>query len=161
MSGNLQFNSDGNIVSSGFDVINVNHMKITRVGYWSSYSGFSLVPPEILAKKAHGSVKPDQKLGSITWPGRKTGRPRGLVVADDARPLRIGVPKRASFVEFVTELPDSHEIQGYCIDIFKKALEFIPYNVHYEFKPFGDGLSNPHYDSFVKMVADNVRQTVP
>jgi len=157
VSGRVMFNSERNIVSGGYDIINVNQLGTTRVGFWSNYSGFSVVPPETL-KKGNRFSK-DQKLDNITWPGGMTDRPRGWVIADNTKPLRIGVPKRASFVEFVTEVPNSHEIQGYCIDVFKKALEFIPYEVPFVFKPFGNGKANPNYDELVKMVADNVSDT--
>ncbi|XP_054815562.1 glutamate receptor 3.7 isoform X2 [Prosopis cineraria] len=160
VSGHLQFSPDRNIVSGGYEVININQMEITTVGYWSNDLGFSVVPPETLKKKGYGRVPQDQKLNIITWPGGMTGRPRGWVIADNARPLRIGVPRRASFVEFVTELPGSHQIQGYCIDIFKKALEFVPYEVPYVFKPFGNGQSNPNYGALVQTVADNVFDAV-
>lgn len=159
VSGKLKFNSDRNIISGGYDVININQTGIKRVGYWSNHSGFSVVPPEVLAKKEHHRYSQDQKLDNITWPGGKTERPRGWVIADNSKPLRIGVPKRASFVEFVTELQDSHHIQGYCIDVFKKALEFIPYEVPYVLKPVGNGKANPNYDALVKMVAENVSDT--
>ncbi|XP_047148072.1 glutamate receptor 3.7 [Vigna umbellata] len=160
VSGQVLFNSDRNIVSGGYDIININQLGISRVGFWSNNSGFSVVPPENLKKRAHSRFSKDQKLDNITWPGGKTDRPRGWVIADNTKPLRIGVPKRASFVEFVTEVPTSHEIRGYCIDVFKKALEFIPYEVPYVFKPFGNGKANPNYDELVKMVADNVYDAV-
>ncbi|TKY48746.1 Glutamate receptor 3.7 [Spatholobus suberectus] len=159
VSGQLQFNSERNIVGGGYDIINVNQMAITRVGFWSNYSGFSVVPPVALKQRKHNRFSQDQKLGNITWPGGKTERPRGWVIADNTKPLRIGVPKRASFVEFVTELQD-HQIQGYCIDVFKKALEFIPYEVPFVFKPFGNGKANPNYDALVKMIAENVYDAV-
>jgi len=159
VSGQVMFNSDRNIVSGGYDIINVNQLGITRVGFWSNYTGFSVVPPATLKKKEHSRFSKDQKLDNITWPGGKTDRPRGWVIADNTKPLRIGVPKRASFVEFVTEVPNSHEIQGYCIDVFKKALDFIPYEVPFVFKPFGNGKANPNYDELVKRVADNVSDT--
>ncbi|XP_027340391.1 glutamate receptor 3.7-like isoform X2 [Abrus precatorius] len=156
VSGQLQFNSNRNIVSGGYDVININQMAITRVGYWSNYSGFSVVPPKVLTEKEHNKFSQDQKLGNINWPGGKTERPRGWVIADNTKPLRIGVPKRASFVEFVTELQGSNQIQGYCIDVFKKALAFIPYEVPYVFKSVGNGKENPNYDALVQMIAENV-----
>lgn len=160
VSGQLQFNSDRDILGGGYDIINVNQLAITRVGFWSNYSGFSVVPPEALKKRKHNRFFTDQKLGKITWPGGLTERPRGWVIADNTKPLRIGVPKRASFVEFVTELQGSHEIQGYCIDVFKKALEYIPYEVPFVFKPFGNGKANPNYDALVKMVDENVYDAV-
>lgn len=160
LSGQIRFSSDRNIISSGYDIININQMKINRVGYWSNHSGFSVVPPEVLAKKKHRRVSVDQKLGNITWPGGKTERPRGWVIADNAKPLRIGVPKRASFVEFVTEVQESHQMQGYCIDIFMKALEFIPYEIPFVFKPVGNGKANPNYDALVKKLDENVYDAV-
>lgn len=160
VSGQIRFSSDRSVISSGYDVINIHQMKINKVGYWSNHSGFSVVPPEVLAKKEHRMLSIDQKLNNITWPGGKTERPRGWVIADNGKPLRIGVPKRASFVEFVTELQDSHHVEGYCIDIFKKALEFIPYEIPYVFKPVGNGKANPNYDTLVKMIDENVYDAV-
>ncbi|KAE9600712.1 hypothetical protein Lal_00045368 [Lupinus albus] len=160
LSGQIQFSSDRNILSGGYEVININPMAITTVGYWYNDSGFSVMPPKILTIKEHRRFFQNQKLDNITWPGGKIERPRGWVIADNARPLRIVVPKRASFVEFVTELQDSHQVQGYCIDIFKKALEFIPYDVPYVFKPVGSGIANPNYDTLVKMVSENVYDAI-
>ncbi|KAH9744719.1 glutamate receptor 3.7 [Citrus sinensis] len=156
LSGQVQFNQDRNIVSRGYDVINIDKMEIHRVGYWFDGSGFSVLPPETLKGKNVSHSQLDWKLQNITWPGGKTETPRGWVIADNARPLRIGVPRRASFVGFVTEEHDSHKVQGYCIDIFLEALKLVPYDVPYKFELFGDGLSNPSYDGLVKMVANDV-----
>ncbi|KAK8547114.1 hypothetical protein V6N13_099856 [Hibiscus sabdariffa] len=159
LTGQVRFGSDRNIVTSGYDVINIDKMAVHTVGYWSDIFGFSVSPRETLrgTKKSHSEL--DQKLGSVTWPGGKTERPRGWVIADDERPLKVGVPHRASFVEFVMELNGTHKIVGYCIDVFTEALKFIPYNVPYRFEFFGDGQSNPNYNDLVKMVADNVFDT--
>ncbi|KAL4320322.1 hypothetical protein GQ457_18G024100 [Hibiscus cannabinus] len=156
LTGQVRFGSDRNIVTSGYDVINIDKMAVHTVGYWSDIFGFSVSPRETLrgTKKRHSEL--DQKLGSVTWPGGKTERPRGWVIADEERPLRVGVPHRASFVEFVMELNGTRKIVGYCIDVFTEALKFIPYNVPYKFEFFGDGQSNPNYNDLVKMVADNV-----
>ncbi|XP_057457892.1 glutamate receptor 3.7 [Lotus japonicus] len=164
VGGQLWFNSDKNVRSGGYDVININQMEIARVGYWSNHSGFSVVPPKVVTKKEHGNgigrFSQVQKLDNITWPGGETERPRGWVIADNTKPLKIAVPRRASFVEFVTEMQDSHQIQGYCIDIFNKSLEFIPYQVPFVFQPVGNGKENPNYDALVKMVNDNVYDAV-
>ncbi|GMI87523.1 glutamate receptor 5, GLUTAMATE RECEPTOR 3.7 [Hibiscus trionum] len=156
LTGQVHFSSDRNIVTYGYDVINIGKMAVHTVGYWSDIFGFSVSPPETLrgTKKSHSES--DQKLGSVIWPSGKITRPRGWVIADDERPLRVGVPRRASFVDFVTELNGTHEIAGYCIDVFTEALKFIPYNVPYKFELFGDGRSNPNYNRLVKMIADDV-----
>lgn len=160
LSGQVQFNQDRNIVSHGYDVINIDKMEIHRVGYWFDGSGFSVLPPETLKGKNVSHSQLDWKLQNITWPGGKTETPRGWVIADNARPLRIGVPRRASFVGFVTEEHDSHKVQGYCIDIFLEALKLVPYDVPYKFELFGDGLSNPSYDGLVEMVANDVSRSL-
>ncbi|KAK8567451.1 hypothetical protein V6N13_105416 [Hibiscus sabdariffa] len=160
LTGQVHFSSDRNIVTSGYDVINIDKMVVHTVGYWSDVFGFSISPPETLRGTEKGHSESDQKLGSVIWPSGKTKRPRGWVIADDERPLRVGVPRRASFVDFVTELNGTHKIAGYCIDVFTEALKFIPYNVPYKFELFGDGRSNPNYNRLVKMIADDVFDAV-
>ncbi|KAK4577288.1 hypothetical protein RGQ29_027706 [Quercus rubra] len=152
LSGQVQFNQDRNIVSGGYDVINIDQMAIHTVGYWSNSSGFSILPQENLQRDQKNYSRLNQKLKNVTWPGGKTERPRGWVIADNGRPLRIGVPFRASFVEFATKVHNSDDMQGYCIDVFKEALKSVPYDVPYQLEPFGDGHSNPSYDGIVEMV---------
>uniref|UniRef100_A0A6M2EYM1 Glutamate receptor n=1 Tax=Populus davidiana TaxID=266767 RepID=A0A6M2EYM1_9ROSI len=156
LSGQIQFNQDRNVFSGGYDVLNIDGVSIRTVGYWSNAAGFSLSPPEARKGKQDINCCLDQRLHNITWPGGKSKTPRGWVIAVDERPLRIGVPYRASFTDFVTEVPVSHKIKGYCIDVFVKALELVPYHVPYMFQPFGNGRSNPKYDDLVKMVAADV-----
>ncbi|KVH88977.1 Extracellular ligand-binding receptor [Cynara cardunculus var. scolymus] len=154
-TGPIQFNADRNLVPRGYEVVSIHQLAIHNVGYWSNHSGLSIVPPESIKVNKSMSYPLDEKLGVITWPGGKTDRPRGWVIGDKERPLRIGVPKRASFIEFATEL-SNHTIQGYCIDVFMQALKLVPYDIPYRFVPFGDGQSNPSYDQLVKFVADDV-----
>ncbi|KAL7185763.1 hypothetical protein ACSBR2_027681 [Camellia fascicularis] len=160
LMGKIQFTTDRNLVNSDYDVINIARMAIHGVGYWSSFSGLSTVPPETLKEEQISHSGPDQKLDNVTWPGGTTEKPRGWVVASNERPLRIGVPNRASFVEFVTESHSSHKIQGYCIDVFNEARKLVPYDIPCKFEPFGDGQSNPNYNELVKKVADDVFDAV-
>ncbi|XP_050206201.1 glutamate receptor 3.7 isoform X2 [Mercurialis annua] len=155
LSGHIQINQDRNIDSGGFDVINIARTSIHTVGYWFNSLGFSLLPPESLQGEQLNHSYVDQKLQNITWPGGKMEKPRGWVIADDERPLRIGVPYRASFVEFVTKVNESH-IEGYSIDVFLEARKLIPYEVPYKFELFGDGRSNPSYNELTRMVAKDV-----
>ncbi|XP_061966727.1 glutamate receptor 3.7 [Populus nigra] len=156
LSGQIQFNQDRNVFSGGYDVLNIDGVSIRTVGYWSNAAGFSVSPPDARKGKQDSNCCLDQRLHNITWPGGKSKTPRGWVIAVDERPLRIGVPNRASFTDFVTEVHVSHKIKGYCIDVFLTALELVPYHVPYMFQPFGNGRSNPKYDDLVKMVAADV-----
>ncbi|XP_057954524.1 glutamate receptor 3.7-like isoform X1 [Malania oleifera] len=157
LTGHIQFNPDRNLMSAGYEIININQMAIHRVGYWSNYSGLSVFPPKTHQEEQDSYARRNQQLQNVTWPGKMTEKPRGWVIADNERPLRIGVPNRFSFVEFVmSDSHNVHEIRGYCIDLFKEARKLVPYDLPYRFELFGDGRSNPNYDELVRMVADNV-----
>ncbi|XP_060672354.1 glutamate receptor 3.7 [Ziziphus jujuba] len=155
LTGHVRFDQDRNIIGGGYEVINIDKMIIHTVGFWTNNTGFSVSAPETLKGKKQSYSPLDQKLLNVTWPGGKVEKPRGWVIANNDKPLRIGVPKRASFIEFVTEY-SNHTFQGYCIDVFLEARKLVPYDIPYKFVSFGDGRSNPNYDQFVKMVADNV-----
>ncbi|XP_071721800.1 glutamate receptor 3.7-like [Rutidosis leptorrhynchoides] len=138
-----------------YNVINLYGNATHTVGYWSSSSGLSVLSPENQKGKQSSYSVLNQSLHKVKWPGGKTEKPRGWVIGDDERPLIIGVPYRASFVEFVTQENSSHAIKGYCIDVFLEARKLVPYDIPYIFKPFGDGQSNPSYNQLVSMVADD------
>ncbi|XP_026409605.1 glutamate receptor 3.7-like [Papaver somniferum] len=156
LTGQVGFDSNRNLVNSSYDVINIDQVSIHRIGYWSRNSGLSVVPPEKLTREQQIKSRVDQKLNNATWPGGKTEKPRGWVIASNEKPLRVGVPNRVSFPDFVTEDQDTHEVKGYCIDVFNAALNLIAYEVPYKFQVFGDGRLNPDYDELVKMVSDDV-----
>ncbi|XP_055823221.1 glutamate receptor 3.7 isoform X2 [Solanum dulcamara] len=151
LTGKIHFSPDRDLIGSGYEVINIAQQQIHTVGYWLNFSGLSILPPKALQNKETAV----QNLKSVTWPGGKSEIPRGWVIANDERPLRIGFPRRASFTEFVT-LNDSHNVQGYCIDLFYEARKLVPYDVPFKFVPFGTGLANPNYDALVNMVATDV-----
>lgn len=155
LTGQIQFDANRNLVPRGYEIVNIVKSSIQNVGYWSNHSGLSIVAPESLKVDKNKSSNLDENLGVITWPGGSTDRPRGWVIGDQERPLRIGIPKRASFVEFVTEL-SNHTIQGYSIDVFTEAVKLVPYQLPFRFVPFGDGESNPSYDQLVRFVTDDV-----
>uniref|UniRef100_A0A5B7BUJ8 Glutamate receptor n=1 Tax=Davidia involucrata TaxID=16924 RepID=A0A5B7BUJ8_DAVIN len=156
LTGNVQFDVNRNLVGGGFDIINVNGTAIQRIGYWTDYSGFLVVPPETLNREQESFPLVDQKLNNVTWPGGKMDKPRGWDVANKENPLRIVVPNRVSFIEYVTEQQSNHKIQGYCVDVFDAARELLPYEVPYTLNAFGNGVSNPSYNELVKMVAEDV-----
>lgn len=157
LTGPIQFDpSNRNLMNGTYEIFNVVGTELHTVGYWSNYSHLSILSPETLYGRPHHNVSWSPQLGSVTWPGGKKENPRGWEIASEGRPLRIGVPKRTSFVQFVTEIKDTHKIEGYCIDVFNASRELIPYDVPYEFVLFGDGKDNPNYYEFVKKVEDDV-----
>ncbi|WOL17774.1 hypothetical protein Cni_G26567 [Canna indica] len=155
LSGQVQFDSDRNLIHPAYDILNIGEPGARLIGYWSNYSGLSVVPPEILYKQPPNTSTTNQKLYSVIWPGETTVQPRGWVFPNNGKPLRIGVPNRASFKEFVTNTSNSDNLGGFCIDVFNAAIKLLPYPVPCSFVLIGNGSQNPNYDEIVKMVARN------
>ncbi|XP_073023644.1 glutamate receptor 3.2-like isoform X1 [Primulina eburnea] len=156
LTGQIAFQPDKSMIRPAFDILNVNGQGYKQIGYWSNYSGLSTVPPEILYNKAPNRSSANQKLHSVTWPGRTTVKPHGWVFPHNGRQLRIGVPDRVSYKAFVSEDEKTKEIHGYCIDVFLAAIELLPYAVPHEFILFGDKHKNPSYSELVNLITTGV-----
>jgi len=155
VSGPIKFTSDGNLIGTAYEVINViGTTGMRRIGYWSNSSGLSTVPPEELNAKLNRSRS--NHLYGVIWPGQTTVKPRGWVFSSNGKQLRVGVPVRISFREFATRVEGSDVFHGYCIDVFNAALALLPYAVPYKFIPFGDGHRVVVYDNLLQMITTNV-----
>uniref|UniRef100_A0A0D3EZU3 peptidylprolyl isomerase n=1 Tax=Oryza barthii TaxID=65489 RepID=A0A0D3EZU3_9ORYZ len=156
VSGQVQFDATGDLIHPAYDVINIIGNGMRTVGYWSNYSSLlSTVLPEVLYSEPPNNSLANQHLYDVIWPGQTAQTPRGWVFPSNAKELKIGVPNRFSFREFVTKDNVTGSMKGYCIDVFTQALALLPYPVTYKFIPFGSGNENPHYDKLVQMVEDN------
>ncbi|KAF8410638.1 hypothetical protein HHK36_003170 [Tetracentron sinense] len=156
VTGPIQFTSDGSLIHPAYEVINVIGTGYRRIGYWSNYSGLSVVPPEMLYTKPPNRSSANQQLYSMIWPGETLNRPRGWVFPNHGKQLRIGVPNRFSFREFVSQVKGTDIIKGYCIDVFAAALNLLPYGVPYKLIPYGDGQKNPSYNELVNLITTGV-----
>ncbi|XVF67128.1 hypothetical protein PTKIN_Ptkin10aG0096100 [Pterospermum kingtungense] len=156
LTGPLQFNQDRSLINPAFDVINVVEASSRQIGYWSNYSGLSVVPPETLYGKKPNRSSSNQQLDSVVWPGGETTKPRGWVFPNNGRELRIGIPKRVSYRDFVLLDNGTDTVQGYCIDVFLAAIRLLPYAFPYRFIPFGDGHRNPSYYELVSKINSGV-----
>lgn len=155
ISGPIKFNSDRNLKNPAYEVINVFGTGYRRIGYWSNYSGLSVVPPESLYSKLPNRSIKNQKLYTVIWPGQTIQKPRGWVFPNNGRHLRIGVPNRVSFGEFVS-VKGNDMISGFCIDVFTAAINLLPYAVPYKLIPFGDGRNNPSCTELVRLITAGV-----
>lgn len=155
LTGTIQFAPDGNLVRPSYDVLNIGGTGFRIIGFWSNYSGLSVVAPEILYGKPTNKSTNSQQLYSAIWPGETTAKPRGWVFPNNGKPLRIGIPNRASYKEFVSNDTGPDKVKGFCIDVFKAAINLLPYPVPCSFILFGDGSANPNYNELVQKVADN------
>lgn len=156
VTGPLWFNRDQTLIHPSFDVINMVGYQGLVLGYWSNHSGLSVQLPETLYVKPANRSSSNQRLKSVIWPGNTNDKPRGWEFSNNGRPLRIGVPWRASFKEIVTQINGSDELHGFSIDVFLAAIKLIRYPIPYEFIMFGDGSKNPSYTELVNKVAYNV-----
>ncbi|KAF9590451.1 hypothetical protein IFM89_035286 [Coptis chinensis] len=127
-----------------------------RIGYWSNYSGLSIISPEILYKKPPNTSSNSQTLSSVIWHGETIAKPRGWVFPNNGKPLRIGVPNRTTYKEFVAKESGSEGVKGFYIEVFEAAVALLQYAVPHTYILYGDGLRNPIYDNLVGMVAENV-----
>ncbi|RDX99915.1 Glutamate receptor 3.3, partial [Mucuna pruriens] len=152
LSGRMKFEPDRSLVHPAYDILNVVGTGLRKVGYWSNYSGLSIVSPEILYAKPANRSSANQKLYSVIWPGETVSKPRGWVFPNNGRQLRIGVPIRVSYRAFVSPVKGTESFKGFCVDVFTAAVNLLPYAVPYRFVPFGDGRQNPSYTQLVNLI---------
>ncbi|KAG0531339.1 hypothetical protein BDA96_04G015000 [Sorghum bicolor] len=156
VSGQVQFNAQFELIHPAYDVISIIGNGMRTIGFWSNYTRLlSTVLPEDLYSKPPNTSLANQQLYDVIWPGETAQKPRGWAFPSNAKELKIGVPNRFSFKEFVSQDNATGSMMGYCIDVFTQALSLLPYPVTYRFIPFGNGTKNPHYDELVQMVVDN------
>ncbi|CAH2076683.1 unnamed protein product [Thlaspi arvense] len=160
VTGPINFLPDRSMIQPAYDIINVVDDGVRQIGYWSNHSGLSVTPPESLYSKPSNRSSSNQHLSNVTWPGGTSVTPRGWVFPNNGRRLRIGVPNRASFKDFVSSVNGSNEVQGYSIDVFEAAIKLLSYPVPHEFILFGDGLKNPNFNDLVSNVTTGVFDAV-
>ena len=138
--------------------INIVGNKFKVVGYWTNETQLSVNPP-INISDAHFVESQDSAL-PILWPGDLKEAPRGWVLPKNGRPLKIAVPKKIGFEQFlsysISNSTNETNITGYCIDVFKEALRHVPYSVPYTFELYGNE-SGPIYDDMITDLAHKVR----
>ncbi|KAL2331832.1 hypothetical protein Fmac_019413 [Flemingia macrophylla] len=155
LTGQVQFDTDKNRMHPAYDILNIGGTGMRRIGYWSNYSGLSVVAPEILYKRPPNTSTSSQQLYGVIWPGETAVKPRGWVFPNNGRPLRIAVPNRVSYLQFVSKDKNPPGVRGYCIDVFEAAINLLPYPVPRQYILFGPGDRNPSYDDLASQVALN------
>ncbi|KAK7312717.1 hypothetical protein VNO77_36802 [Canavalia gladiata] len=157
LSGQIEFDMDKNLVHPAYDILNFVGSGSRRIGYWSNHSGLSVIAPEVLYEKKSSKTSQtnNHQLYSVIWPGETAATPRGWVFPNNGKPLRIGVPNRVSYKEFVAKDKNPPGAQGYSIDVFEAALNLLSYPVPREYILYGTGERNPNYNELVEQVAQN------
>ncbi|XP_027170279.1 glutamate receptor 3.4-like isoform X1 [Coffea eugenioides] len=155
LTGLIQFDSEKNLIRPSYDILNIGGTGIRTIGYWSNYSHLSTVAPEILYTKPPNISASNQHLYSVIWPGEMTANPKGWVFPNNGKPLRIAVPNRVTFKEFVSKDNGPSGAKGYCIDVFEAAINLLAYPVPHTYILYGDGNRNPEFNNIVFDVSQN------
>ncbi|KAI3839715.1 hypothetical protein MKW98_010020 [Papaver atlanticum] len=129
--------------SDAFQILNICGSGIRDIGIWKPSDGTNKL-----------------NLRPVIWPGDSTEKPKGWEIPLKDRKLRIGVPIKDGFNEFVKTTENScngtrYDVAGYCIDVFTTALEKLPYCVPHEFIPYKkneSGKAGSYYDDLVHQV---------
>ncbi|KAK6946659.1 Receptor, ligand binding region [Dillenia turbinata] len=130
-----------------FGVINIVGRSYRELGFWSENMGFSETVE--MGAKNFSSM---ENLEPVIWPKGPKTTPKGWTFPiSSSATLRIGVPT-STFKQFVTVEKDNSPHQGnnytgFSIEVFKAAIEYLPYPLPYEFVNFTGS-----YDDLVQSI---------
>lgn len=154
LSGKFQL-KDGQLEPVAFQLVNVVGNGVKGIGFWTPKHGISrelnLSDSQLYSTSAN-SLQP------TIWPGLSAVTPKGWTMPVSGKKLRIGVPVKDGFTELVKVDRDLQtgavSVSGFCIDVFKAAVENLPYALTYEFIPFdnSNGSSAVTYSDLVFQV---------
>ncbi|XP_015878053.3 glutamate receptor 2.8-like [Ziziphus jujuba] len=155
----------GQLPVEKFEIFNVRRKIGEKViGYWNPKEGIIsgyLGENGSIVRNSSSSI--DDVKERIIWPGNYYANappPRGWVIPVSGKKLRIGVPLTAAgFKGFLDIKWDPKtlkvtNISGFGYDIFKAALEKLPFEIPHEFFAYVDsaGLSSGTYDDLLYQI---------
>ncbi|ONI33013.1 hypothetical protein PRUPE_1G399800 [Prunus persica] len=147
---------DGQLQPSTFKIVNVNGTGVSSIAFWTPENGMVKTLNSTNISILSTSEKCD--LIPIIWPGGSQSVPKGWEIPTNGQRLKIGVPMKVAFTEFVkvakNHSTNTTDVTGFSIDVFKAALEVLPYDLPFDFIPFAkpDGTSAGTYNDLVYQV---------
>ncbi|XP_038884294.1 glutamate receptor 2.8-like [Benincasa hispida] len=128
----------GELQSASFEIVNVNGNGEKRVGFWNVENGLT-------KNLSQSGTKP------VIWPGDTAAEPKGWEWPVAGKKLRIGVPVKEGYSEFVRVWKNGTGAEGYCMDVFDAAIGMLPYAVPFDYVPFAfpNGSSAGSYDDLI------------
>ncbi|CAG7891474.1 unnamed protein product [Brassica rapa] len=148
VSGRFQL-KQGKLEATTFEIINIEESGERTVGFWKSDGG--------LVKRLNASQS-SSGLRPIIWPGDTIVVPKGWDHPISPKKLRIAVPKKDGFNQFVKVTKDANTnvpaTSGFCTEVFDTVINQMPYHVPFDYVPFetSDGKSDGNYDEMVYRV---------
>ncbi|XP_030535612.2 glutamate receptor 2.7-like [Rhodamnia argentea] len=155
LSGEIQLKNGQLQQPPAFEIVNVAG-RVKRIGFWTELNGIT----RGLNRSSVATQSPSvRKMGSIGWPGSSLAIPKSQqIVSKAGKRLRIGVPIPTGFkelmgVEFNPETKAA-TVTGFCVDVFKAAIDILPYEVQFDFVPFNKSsvVAGNHYDNLIYQV---------
>lgn len=144
---------NGQLQSSAFEIVNGIGTGERVIGFWTTKHG---IVRELNSMEKVG-------VGDIIWPGESSSVPKGWVIPTNGKKLKIGIPVKEGFDDFVKLIRDSStnsiKVTGFCVDVFEAVMAALPYVVPFEYIPFAklDGSAAGSYDELVYQVFLGVR----
>nr|XP_011459068.1 PREDICTED: glutamate receptor 2.7-like isoform X4 [Fragaria vesca subsp. vesca] len=131
---------NGQLQSSTFQIVNVIGSGEKVIGYWTPQNGLVRSLNSKITMNSSYSTS-NTSLGSIIWPGDSISAPKGWQIPTSGKKLKILVPVKSGFKEFVNVTFDpktntSMVMGGYCIEVFKAVKEALPYDIEYDLVAF-------------------------
>ncbi|XP_039142774.1 glutamate receptor 2.1-like isoform X1 [Dioscorea cayenensis subsp. rotundata] len=143
LSGEFFFKDNKSSHVYAFQIVNVVGKSYRELGFWLPDNGFSKS-----LKRKEGNETSMKILGQVYWPGGPWSVPKGCVSPTSEKLLKVAVPAKTVFPEFLTVKKESDyktSAEGFSINVFKKVLDHFSYSLPYEFIPF-----NCSYDSLLE-----------
>ncbi|XP_022951993.1 glutamate receptor 2.1-like isoform X3 [Cucurbita moschata] len=137
LTGNYEI-VNGQLQSAEFEIVNVNSNGGNRVGFWNPEKG-------LLSNNM-----------TVIWPGNTAAVPKGWEFPTAGKRLRIGVPVKEGYSEFVRV--NGKKVEGYCRDVFDAVIEALPYALPFDYIPFAlpNGSRAGSYDDLIMQVNTGV-----
>ncbi|KAL8536849.1 hypothetical protein ACS0TY_012140 [Phlomoides rotata] len=144
---------DGQLQTPPYEIVNVVGPRERVVSYWTKEMGIirQLIFTDV---NTNTYTTSNSNIAPITWPGDRTSPPKGWVIPTSGKKLRIGVPVKYGFFEFlkVTSSNNTTHVEGYSKDVFDAVIKSLPYSVQYEYIPFSTSDHTGSYNDLVYQV---------
>ncbi|KAJ6673847.1 IONOTROPIC GLUTAMATE RECEPTOR [Salix viminalis] len=143
---------DRQLQPPAFQIVNVNGNGVRGLGFWKPARG-------VLVKRLDPANSTSMsRISNAIFPGDTFVVPKGWEIPTNEKKLKIGVPLKDGFTEFVAVTTDpisnATKVTGYCIDVFDAVVKALPYALPYEYIPYvnPDGKPAGNYNDLAYQV---------
>uniref|UniRef100_A0A6N2LUQ6 Glutamate receptor n=1 Tax=Salix viminalis TaxID=40686 RepID=A0A6N2LUQ6_SALVM len=142
---------DRQLQPPAFQIVNVNGNGVRGLGFWKPARG-------LVKRLDPANSTSMSRISNAIFPGDTFVVPKGWEIPTNEKKLKIGVPLKDGFTEFVAVTTDpisnATKVTGYCIDVFDAVVKALPYALPYEYIPYvnPDGKPAGNYNDLAYQV---------